>query len=79
MVNARGRVSQVQSSAAQRPTYNYLINGQNLRVRKTGSSTVVPQGTQVFVYDEAGRLVGEYDNLGRASNEQSGWSIGRWR
>ena len=50
-------------------SYDYLINGQNLRVRKTGPSTVVPQRHAVFVYDEAGRLIGEYDNLGRARNE----------
>lgn len=70
VVNARGRVSQVRViSGATTYTYNYLVNGQNLRVRKTGPSSVVPQGTQVFVYDEAGRLVGEYDNYGRARNE----------
>jgi RHS repeat-associated protein len=70
VVNARGRVSQVRViSGATTTTYNYLINGQNLRVRKTGPSSVVPQGTQVFVYDEAGRLIGEYDNYGRARNE----------
>ncbi|MBA3623727.1 MAG: RHS repeat-associated core domain-containing protein [Methylibium sp.] len=50
-------------------TYNYLINGINLRVRKTGPSTVVPQGTQIFVYDDAAKLIGEYDNLGRARIE----------
>jgi RHS repeat-associated protein len=70
VVNARGRVSQVRViSGATTYTYSYLINGQNLRVRKTGPSSVVPQGTQVFVYDEAGRLIGEYDNYGRARNE----------
>jgi RHS repeat-associated protein len=70
VVNARGRVSQVRViSGATTYTYNYLINGQNLRVRKTGPSSVVPQGTQVFVYDEEGRLIGEYDNYGRARNE----------
>ena len=70
VVNARGRVSQVRViSGATTYTYNYLVNGQNLRVRKTGPSSVVPQGTQVFVYDEAGRLIGEYDNYGRARNE----------
>jgi RHS repeat-associated protein len=70
VVNARGRVSQVRViSGATTYSYNYLVNGQNLRVRKTGPSSVVPQGTQVFVYDEAGRLIGEYDNYGRARNE----------
>ena len=70
VVDARGRVKQVRViSGALTDTYNYLINGHNLRVRKRGPSSVVPQGTQVFVYDEAGRLIGEYDNLGRARNE----------
>lgn len=70
VVNARGRVSQVRViSGATTYTYSYLINGQNLRVRKTGPSSVVPQGTQVFVYDEGGRLIGEYDNYGRARSE----------
>lgn len=70
VVNARGRVSQVRViSGATTTTYNYLVNGQNLRVRKTGPSSVVPQGTQVFVYDEGGHLIGEYDNYGRARNE----------
>jgi RHS repeat-associated protein len=69
-VNARGRVSKVQViSGSTTQTFNYLINGLNQRVRKTGPSAVVPQGTQVFVYDDAGRLIGEYDNLGRARNE----------
>lgn len=70
VINARGRVSQIRViDGAITNTYNYLINGLNQRVRKTGPSSVVPQGTQVFVYDEAGRLVGEYDNLGRARSE----------
>lgn len=70
VINARGRVSQVRViNGVFTDTYNYLTNGQNLRVRKRGPSAVVPQGTQVFVYDEAGRLIGEYDNLGRARNE----------
>ena len=79
VVNARGRVSQVQViSGAITNTYSYLINGQNLRVRKTGPSTVVPQGTQVFVYDDAGRLIGEYDDLGRRATSTCGWPTGRW-
>jgi RHS repeat-associated protein len=70
VVNARGRVSQVRIiSGATTYTYNHLLNGLNQRIRKTGPSTVVPSGTQVFVYDEAGRLIGEYDNLGRAKSE----------
>jgi len=69
-VNARGRVSQVRViNGAVTDTYNYLLNGLNQRIRKTGPSTVVPSGTQVFVYDDLGRLIGEYDNLGRATRE----------
>jgi len=68
--NSRGRLNQVRIiDGAITTTYNYLINGVNLRVRKTGPSTVVPQGTQIFVYDDAARLIGEYDNLGRARIE----------
>ncbi len=68
--NQRGRMNQVRIiNGATTTTYNYLINGINLRVRKTGPSTVVPQGTRIFVYDDAGKLIGEYDNLGRARIE----------
>ena len=70
VVDARGRVKQVRViNGAITDTYNYLINGQNLRVRKRGPSTVVPQGTRVFVYEESGLMIGEYDNLGRARSE----------
>ncbi len=68
--NYRGRLNQVRIiNGAITDTYNYLINGINLRVRKTGPSAVVPQGTQIFVYDDAAKLIGEYDDLGRARTE----------
>ncbi len=68
--NQRGRMNQVRIiNGAITDTYNYLINGINLRVRKTGPSTVVPQGMRIFVYDDAAKLIGEYDNLGRARIE----------
>ena len=68
--NQRGRMNQVRIiNGAITDTYNYLINGTDLRVRKTGPSTVVPQGTRIFVYDDAVRLIGEYDDLGRARIE----------
>lgn len=68
--NQRGRMNQVRIiNGATTQTFNYLINGINLRVRKTGPSTVVPQGTRIFVYDDAAHLIGEYDNLGRARVE----------
>ena len=68
--NYRGRMNQVRIiNGAVTNTYNYLINGVNLRVRKTGPSTVVPQGMRIFVYDDAAKLIGEYDDLGRARIE----------
>jgi RHS repeat-associated protein len=70
LYNARGRLYRVNIiNAALTQTFNYLVNGLNQRVRKTGPSSVVPQGTRIFVYDDGGRLLGEYDNLGRARTE----------
>ncbi|MEO8187618.1 MAG: RHS repeat-associated core domain-containing protein, partial [Burkholderiaceae bacterium] len=68
--NYRGRLNQVRIiNGAVTNIYDYLINGVNLRVRKTGPTTVVPQGMQIFVYDDAAKLIGEYDDLGRARVE----------
>jgi RHS repeat-associated protein len=68
--NARGRMSRaVVVNGATTQTFNYLVNGLEQRVRKTGPSSVVPSGTQIFVYDDEGHLLGEYDNLGRAKSE----------
>ena len=67
--NHRGRMNQVRIiNGAVTNTYNYLINGVNLRVRKTGPSTVVPQGVRIFVYDDAARLIGEYDDLRQSAH-----------
>jgi RHS repeat-associated protein len=76
-VNARGRVSEVRViSGATTQTYKYLIDGLNQRVRKTGPSPVVPHGAQIFVYDEAGHLIGEYDKFGRPQSEHV-WLVDR--
>lgn len=65
--NARGRLSQVVAiNGATTQTFDYVYNGLDLRVRKKGPNTVIPQGMRIFVYDEGTRLIGEYDNLGRA-------------
>ncbi|MGH8767414.1 MAG: hypothetical protein ACREVT_04440, partial [Burkholderiales bacterium] len=48
--NARGRMAKsVVVNGATSQSYNYLINGLGQRVRKTGPSSVVPQGTRIFV------------------------------
>ncbi|MBK8164196.1 MAG: RHS repeat protein [Gammaproteobacteria bacterium] len=42
----------------------YTLNGLGQRIKKTVSST-----STLFIYDEQGRLIGEYDNAGTAINE----------
>lgn len=39
----------------------YLYNGLEQRTTKSGSTSLVSTGTNYFVYDEAGHLIGEYD------------------
>ena len=51
--DARGRLAQVVSGGS---STEYGINGLGQRVRKTAST-----GTTIFVYDEAGHLLGEYE------------------
>ena len=50
------RLSQVTLPGAQ---VNYLINALGQRVKKSSTA-----GATRFVYDEAGRLIGEYDDSG---------------
>lgn len=70
VIDARGRVRQLRViDGAITRSVNYITNGQDLRVMKRGPAALVPQGTRIFVYDEASRLIGEYDNLGRARVE----------
>jgi RHS repeat-associated protein len=59
--SARGRMS-----AATLPggTVNYLYNALEQRVSKTGPAALVPTGASYYAYDEAGRLLGEYDAAG---------------
>jgi RHS repeat-associated protein len=54
--NARGRMN---SAIVSGQTTTYAINAFGQRVRK-----VTPTATTVFVYDEAGQLIGEYDGSG---------------
>jgi hypothetical protein len=48
-------------------TATYNINALGQRVRKVTPSSVV--GTRRFMYDEAGRLAGEYDGAGKLIQE----------
>ena len=54
--DARGRMIAANASGL---STSYLINYQNLRVKKSNSSE-----TRYFVYDDAGHMMGEYDATG---------------
>ncbi len=56
--DGRGRLTQTSNG------YRYAINGLGQRVSKSG-----PGGITYFVYDEQGRLLGEYDGAGAARQE----------
>jgi RHS repeat-associated protein len=62
---ARGRLSSIALPAG---TVNYLYNGLEQRLAKTSPDTSntspVPGGARYYVHDEAGHLVGEYDESG---------------
>jgi len=45
-------------------TVSYSYNALELRVGKTGPTALVPTGAAYYVYDEAGKLLGEYDANG---------------
>jgi RHS repeat-associated protein len=64
-VNRLTRV--VNSSGALSSRYDYGYNGLHQRVRKSGPG--ITSGVLHYLYDEQGRLLGEYDNLGRARSE----------
>lgn len=57
--SARGRMASLTKSGL---TTSYLYNGLEQRVYKAGSA--VPTGAAYFVYDEQGRVLGEYDATG---------------
>jgi RHS repeat-associated protein len=62
----RGRMSRATVGANQ---IDYLYNGLGQRVSKQGPATLVASGRIVFVHDEAGRLIGEYDAALRTRQE----------
>jgi uncharacterized protein RhaS with RHS repeats len=60
--NDRGRL--VSANGA-----SYAYDGLGQRVKKNGPTAIVPSGTNSFVYDESGKLLGEYDASGAAISE----------
>jgi RHS repeat-associated protein len=59
--NDRGRMASA-TKGTTTATYTHDSFGQ--RVRKTGPTNIVSTGTHHFVYDEAGKLLGEYNSTG---------------
>ena len=57
----RGRMSSAVTAGG---TVNYKYNALDQRVSKTGPVALVPTSAAYFVYDEAGKLLGEYDASG---------------
>jgi RHS repeat-associated protein len=45
-------------------TVTYAFNGFGQRASKSGPTALVPAGTNYYLYDEAGQLLGEYDATG---------------
>lgn len=64
--SARGRMSTAKNGAN---TATYLYNGLGQRISKTGPTAIVAGGGNYYVYDEAGRLAGEYDVNGKIIQE----------
>ncbi len=60
----RGRLASVTKNGT---TTSYLYNALGQRVVKSGTN--VPSGATRYVYDEAGHLIGEYDQSGNALQE----------
>ena len=53
-------------------TTSYGVNGLGQRVSKAGSG-VQPSGAVVYTYDEAGHLIGEYDGVTGAAEQETVW------
>lgn len=54
----RGRLVTTNTSGN---TVTYALNGLDQRIQKNGPTTIIPTGSNSYVYDEAGHLIGEYD------------------
>jgi len=64
--SGRGRLA---SELRSGNTFSYLYNAFEQRVYKAGPSSVITTGAAYYVYDESGRVVGEYDASGKAVYE----------
>ncbi len=62
----RGRLKSATLAAG---TVSYVYNALEQRVRKSGPTSLVATGAVLYVYDEAGRLLGDYNNSLRVLRE----------
>jgi len=62
----RGRLATMTNAGG---TVTYSYNAQELRVGKSGPMALVPTGATYYVYDESGKLLGEYDANGTPLHE----------
>jgi RHS repeat-associated protein len=68
--DARGRLTGATVPAnTTAPTTNYLINYQGLRVKKANANTATTTSNRTFIYDDDGKMLGEYDHAGNAVQE----------
>jgi RHS repeat-associated protein len=64
--SARGRMA---SSKKGTNTINYLYNGTGQRIKKAGPTAIIATGSNMYGYDEAGHLIGEYNANGALIEE----------
>ncbi|WP_411885866.1 RHS repeat domain-containing protein [Polaromonas sp. YR568] len=62
----RGRLATMTNAGG---TVNYSYSALELRMSKTGPVALVPTGAAYYVYDEEGKLLGEYDANGAPVHE----------
>ncbi|MGB9154630.1 MAG: RHS repeat-associated core domain-containing protein, partial [Alphaproteobacteria bacterium] len=67
--DAKGRMESTFLHNDQRPATTYAVNGIGQRVEKSGNIPHISTGTILYVYDNAGHALGEYDAQGRTIEE----------
>ncbi|WP_431096580.1 Ig-like domain repeat protein [Polaromonas aquatica] len=62
----RGRLATVTNAGG---TVNYSYSALELRMSKSGPAALIPTGAAYYIYDEEGKLLGEYDANGTPIHE----------
>jgi RHS repeat-associated protein len=69
LYNARGRLQSAQSGAITATYHHNGLDQRAVKIVKMSSSVNAPVETTHFIYDESGRLIGEYDTNGALIQE----------